>query len=84
VKEVHAKVLTDGDPKTAEKFSASDFSAMLQALEGSDEDLYQKAISELYGRIDKAIAHDYAAYGPARDRGFIGESILDRNAPATR
>jgi hypothetical protein len=77
LKELHAQVVIDGDPKTWRAFDASDFAATLAGLQNPDDDRHWEAMKKLEKRIEKAIADDYSPVAPALDDGFRGESVLD-------
>ena len=82
LKELHAKVQSDGYPATALSFGAAEFAALLGGLTSRDEDLRGEANTKLEKMIHKAIASDYTGIEPGRDDGFRGESALDATAGA--
>jgi hypothetical protein len=80
LRELHAKVLSDGYWETAKGLSASDFAALLAGMESSNEDRQVETFKELTKRIHKAIQTAYRGVSPGRQDKFRGESALD--APA--
>jgi hypothetical protein len=75
LRELHAKVLVVGDPRTALALPERAFNAYLQGL--ADEDQHWETQQRLTKRLRKAIASDYVIASPTRDDKFRGESILD-------
>lgn len=75
LKDLHAKVLTDGDPKTALELKGADLNSLLQGL--SDEDRHYETTQKVEKRTREAIGEDYRRIRPGRDDGFGGESVLD-------
>ena len=78
LREIHAKVLTDGDPATALGLKAGDLARLLSRL--ADEEQHYDAFVEVEKRARKALANEYKGISPALDDGLRGESVLDTMA----
>lgn len=78
LREIHAKVLSDGDPRTALDLKAGDMASLLRRL--ADEEKHYDAFVEVEKRARKAISNAYTGIAPALDDGLLGESVLDTPA----